>query len=146
GNMPTVDKNLLCFHGVFLLATVAMPSLTRLLGAYKYDSPYFEHWQIVSHMFMHGSFMLICFHMFPLWMFGTAIERVWGPKKFLIYYFVTGFGAFVLHYAIIAWQVNRLVQQLGPEALEIIKTQGIQLWLEGINYTDPLWGELNAFY
>lgn len=146
GNMPTVVKNLLIINGLFFLATVAMPSLTKLLGAYYYDSPYFEPWQIVTHMFMHGGFMHIFFNMFALWMFGTAIERIWGPKKFLTYYVITGFGAFILHYAVVAWQVNELVNQLGPEALETIRTQGVKLWSEGRNYTDPLWAQLNIYY
>src|SRR5690606_35055188 len=59
---------------------------------------------------------------------------------------VTGFGAFVLHYAVIAWQVHGLVQELGPDVLQTIKTQGIQIWAEGRNYTDPRWAQLNAFY
>jgi len=145
-NMPVVVKNLLIINGLFFLGTIAYQPLTQLFGAYYYDSPYFEPWQIITHMFMHGGFAHIFFNMFALWMFGTAIERVWGPQKFLIYYFVTGFGAFVLHYAVIAWQVNGLVEQLGPQAIETVKTQGVQLWAEGKNYTEPLMRQLNAFY
>lgn len=144
--MPTVVKNLLIINGLFYLATAAMPELTHLFGAYYYDSPYFEPWQIITHMFMHGSFMHIFFNMFALWMFGTAIERIWGPKRFLIYYLITGFGAFVLHYAVVAWQVHGVVDQLGPEAVETIKTQGVKLWADGRNYTDPLMAQLNIFY
>lgn len=145
-HMPTVVKNLLIINGLFYLATAAMPELTHLFGAYYYDSPYFEPWQIITHMFMHGSFMHIFFNMFALWMFGTAIERIWGPKRFLIYYLITGFGAFVLHYAVVAWQVHGVVDQLGPEAVETIKTQGVKLWADGRNYTDPLMAQLNIFY
>ena len=145
-NMPRIVKNLLIINGLFFLATIAMPQLTHVFGAYYWDSPYFKPWQIVTHMFMHGSFMHIFFNMFALWMFGTAIERVWGHKRFLIYYLVTGFGAFALHYAVVAWQVHGLVEQLGPEALETIRTQGVKLWSEGRNYTDPVWAQLNMFY
>ncbi len=145
-NMPTVVKNLLIINGLFFLGTIAVPSLTEIFGAYYYDSPYFKVWQIVTHMFMHASFAHIFFNMFALWMFGTAIERIWGPKKFLIYYLITGFGAFVLHYAIIAWQVHGLVEQLGPGAIETIKTQGVKLWAEGRNYSEPLLAQLNIFY
>jgi membrane associated rhomboid family serine protease len=42
---------------------------------------------------MHGNFMHLFFNMFALYMFGRILESVWGPKKFLIYYFVTGIGA-----------------------------------------------------
>ncbi len=145
-NMPVVVKNLLIINGLFFLGTIAYEPLTKLFGAYYYDSPYFKPWQIITHMFMHGGLAHIFFNMFALWMFGTAIERVWGPQKFLIYYLITGFGAFVLHYAVIAWQVNGLVEQLGPQAIETVKTQGVQLWAEGKNYSEPLMGKLNAFY
>lgn len=145
-NMPPVVKNLLIINGLFFLASAAMPELNHLFGAYYWDSPYFKPWQIITHMFMHANFAHIFFNMFALWMFGTAIERIWGPKRFLVYYLITGFGAFVLHYAVVAWQVHGIIEQLGPEAVSTIKEQGIKLWADGRNYTDPLWGQLNIFY
>ena len=45
---------------------------------------------------MHGSFMHLFFNMFAVWMFGTVMERVWGPKRFLIYYLVCGIGAGII--------------------------------------------------
>ncbi len=150
GDMPVVVKNLLIINGLFFLATVALESqgiaLSRILGAFYWDSPHFKPWQIVSHMFMHGSLMHIFFNMFALWMFGSAIERVWGPKRFLTYYLITGLGAFLLHYGVVAWQVNQLVQEIGPQAVEVIKNDGIRLWAEGRNYTDPNWRQLNIYY
>ena len=55
---------------------------------------------------MHGSFMHILFNMFAVFMFGAAIESVWGPKKFLTYYILTGLGAAVAHYAIVYYQMQ----------------------------------------
>jgi len=49
--------------------------------------------QIVSHMFMHGDITHLLFNMFGLYMFGSAVEATWGPKRFLFYYFFCGFGA-----------------------------------------------------
>ena len=60
-------------------------------------SPFFHWWQPVTHMFMHGGFWHILFNMYTLYIFGSALERVWGPKKFLIFYFVTGIGAAAIH-------------------------------------------------
>lgn len=145
-NMPIIVKNLLIVNVLFFLGTLAVPSFTGIFGAFYFDSPRFEPWQIVTHMFMHGGFAHILFNMFALWMFGTAIERVWGPKRFLIYYFVCGLGAYFLYTAVLAWQINDLVSQLGPEAIEMVKTQGIQYWLSGQNYTNPELAQLNAFY
>jgi membrane associated rhomboid family serine protease len=48
-------------------------------------------------MFMHADLMHIFFNMYALWLFGSMIERVWGGKKFLFYYLVTGIGAACLH-------------------------------------------------
>ena len=50
-------------------------------------------WQLVTYMFLHGGFIHILINMFVLWMFGGALERLWGSKEFLRYYFFTGIGA-----------------------------------------------------
>jgi membrane associated rhomboid family serine protease len=49
-------------------------------------------WQLVTYMFLHHGFWHIFFNMFALWMFGSPLERVWGPRGFLRYYFLTGIG------------------------------------------------------
>ena len=53
----------------------------------------FQVWQLVTYLFMHGSFMHLLFNMFALWMFGLELENEWGSKKFLAYYALCGFGA-----------------------------------------------------
>lgn len=50
-------------------------------------------WQIVTYMFLHGGLIHVFFNMLFLWMMGSEIERAWGGKEFLKYYFVTGCGA-----------------------------------------------------
>ncbi len=60
-------------------------------------SPFFRIWQPITHMFMHGDFWHIFFNMYTLFIFGSVLERVWGQKKFLLFYFVTGLGAALLH-------------------------------------------------
>lgn len=50
-------------------------------------------WQIITYMFLHGSFAHIFFNMFALWMFGPDIERKLGSREFIKYYFITGIGA-----------------------------------------------------
>lgn len=71
--------------------------LGRLRFAVYYPtSPYFQPFQVVTYMFMHGGVAHIFFNMYALYMFGTAVESSWGPKRFLFYYLFTGFGALVL--------------------------------------------------
>jgi rhomboid-like protein len=68
-------------------------------------------------MFMHGGFFHLLFNMFALWMFGSMVERVWGPKRFLIFYFICGLSAAFFQlgsYAYDFWQYdhNSLSQEL----------------------------------
>ncbi|MCZ4409921.1 rhomboid family intramembrane serine protease [Cryomorphaceae bacterium 1068] len=150
GNMPEVVKNLLIINGLFFLATIALKpqgiDLEVYFAAFYWKSILFEPWQIVTHMFMHASFPHIFFNMFALWMFGSAIERIWGGKRFLLYYLVTGFGAFILHYLVVAYQIEQLLPQVSSEMLEVIKTEGAQLVINNRNYTDPVIGKLNGLY
>jgi len=53
-------------------------------------------WQPVTYMFLHGGLFHILFNMLALWMFGTELERMWGTRYFLKFYFVTGTGAGIL--------------------------------------------------
>lgn len=66
----------------------------------------FHIYQLVTYMFMHGGFQHILFNMFALWMFGCVVERVWGPKKFLLLHSVWSGSRFVgkLHSILPMWQ------------------------------------------
>ena len=52
-------------------------------------------WQLVTYMFLHATYWYphILFNMLMLWMFGTEVERAWGTREFVKYYFVCGIGA-----------------------------------------------------
>ena len=50
-------------------------------------------WQPFTYMFFHGDIWHVLINMFVLWMFGTELERVWGKKNFLRFYFITGVGS-----------------------------------------------------
>ncbi|MFM6926716.1 MAG: rhomboid family intramembrane serine protease, partial [Ferruginibacter sp.] len=75
--------------------------LTDKIALFPFNSGFFKPYQLVTHMFAHASYdfagNIVIFHillnMYALWMFGTALERVWGPKRFLIFYLVCGLGA-----------------------------------------------------
>ncbi len=53
----------------------------------------FRVWEIATYMFLHAGVFHLLFNMLALWMFGTELERVWGTRGFLKFYFVTGIGA-----------------------------------------------------
>jgi membrane associated rhomboid family serine protease len=50
-------------------------------------------WQPITYLFLHAGFFHIIFNLFALWMFGADLERMWGPRRFLTYFFLTGVGA-----------------------------------------------------
>jgi membrane associated rhomboid family serine protease len=68
-------------------------SIEDLFALHHYRSDYFSPYQIITHMFMHGGIFHILVNMYVLYMFGSIVERVWGPKRFLIFYFLCGIGA-----------------------------------------------------
>ncbi|HOX77751.1 MAG TPA: rhomboid family intramembrane serine protease [Bacteroidales bacterium] len=103
--LPPVVKNLLIINGIMFLAQfVAEKSfgirLEEHLGLRYPGASEFRPWQLISYMFLHGNFWHLFFNMFALWMFGNALENIWGPKRFLIYYFITGIGAALIHYLV----------------------------------------------
>ncbi|HRY33830.1 MAG TPA: rhomboid family intramembrane serine protease [Bacteroidales bacterium] len=103
--LPPVVKNILIINVIFFLATLALGKsmnidLVKILGLHYFGASAFEPYQIITYMFMHGGFTHILFNMFAVWMFGNALEHVWGGKRFLIYYLVTGVGAAICHYLI----------------------------------------------
>jgi len=72
----------------------------------------FQPFQIVTHFFMHGGMMHILFNMFALVMFGSSLEQVWGPKKFLLFYFTAGLGAAFFSLGIDYYQYTQLVASI----------------------------------
>ena len=115
--LPPVVKNLLIINGLFYLATMALKSsihvdLTNILGLHYIGAPDFRPYQYVTYMFMHSAtnFSHILFNMFALWMFGNTLENIWGGKKFLIYYMLTGIGAAVVYTFWISIEVAPVVQ------------------------------------
>jgi membrane associated rhomboid family serine protease len=57
-------------------------------------------WELVTYLFLHGGWFHIIFNMFALWMFGSDLESLWGRKRFLFYYFLTGIGAGIFDVAL----------------------------------------------
>jgi len=111
--MPPVVKNLLIINllmyiGTWLCETKFGIELTQYLGLYYPGSEWFKPYQLFTHLFMHANFMHIFSNMFALWMFGTAIENIWGSKRFLFYYLFTGLGAAGLHMLISWWRITDL--------------------------------------
>lgn len=140
--MPPVVKNLIFINVIMLLAYYAVGSvfdinLNRILGLYFPKSELFKPIQIVTHMFMHGGIWHLFFNMFALYMFGQVLEQVWGPKRFLIYYFVCGLGAALIHESVIAFQYMHFVRALSPDDLQLVINEGTAYFNKGQGFIDP---------
>src|SRR5512137_748335 len=91
--------------GVYLLQTLSELAGSRFLVAYFGLIPVrVTHslmiWQLATYMFLHGGVLHILFNMLTLFMFGNDLERYWGTRRFLNYYFITGIGAGVCSWLI----------------------------------------------
>lgn len=146
--LPEVIKNLLIINGLFFLATIVFSNvmhidLIKTLGLYLPASDNFNPYQLVTHMFMHGGLTHIFFNMFALWMFGYTLENIWGSKRFLIYYMVTGLGAAVLHLGVNYWEYYQVLNQLTPEQIDLVRAQGLEVLASHQNYNDAAMAKLN---
>ncbi|MCX6240470.1 MAG: rhomboid family intramembrane serine protease [Bacteroidetes bacterium] len=109
--LPLVVKNLLIINLLCFVATMSLESafridLTNIFGLHYFKSDLFRSYQFVTYMFFHADFQHILYNMFALWMFGYLLENVWGPKRFLTYYMITGIGAALVQTAINYWHIS----------------------------------------
>lgn len=121
-NLPEVVKNLLIINGLFFLATYVLNSsfnlnLVKYLGLHQFQSPDFRPHQLITHMFMHSTASInhLLFNMFGVWMFGKTLENIWGAKRFLVFYIVTGLGAAIIHLGITQYEILSLTTSLPQE-------------------------------
>jgi membrane associated rhomboid family serine protease len=112
--------NVMMFVIMLLARYLGNIDLNAILGLYFPKSDYFRPYQVVTHMFMHANFWHIFMNMWALVLFGQILESVWGPKRFLIYYLVTGLGAAFTFELIQSLQYANLLTQITPENLQFI--------------------------
>lgn len=119
--LPTIVKNLIIINSIMAFAQFVLGrfgiDLSDYLGLHYWKSTYFKPWQYFTHMFLHGSYndvnltiMHLFSNMFALWMFGSILENVWGPKRFLTFYIVCGLGAAALHMGVLAYEYKVIEQ------------------------------------
>ena len=111
-NMPTAIRHI-------IIINILVRIMTSLNSDFMYEhfalfyptSQFFQWWQPVTHMFMHGGFWHLFFNMYTLYIFGSVLERIWGTKKFLVFYFVTGLGAAAIHTGVEWMQMQNWLTQ-----------------------------------
>src|SRR5687768_3616483 len=96
GPLTPAIKALVMANVAAFLVSLVVPAVTLRLGLRPADVfGNFALWQPVTYMFLHGGIFHILFNMLALWMFGVELERMWGSRFFVKYYFVAGVGAAV---------------------------------------------------
>lgn len=149
---PIVTKNLLAINASLFLATWVAETkgvdLNSILGLHLFLAEDFKPLQIVTYMFMHGSFTHLFFNMFALFMFGRVLEQVWGPKRFLVFYMATGVGAGLVQELVqyIYFQTSLAMYEgvsLAP-GLVIPMAEYLNLWTT-VGASGAIYGILMAF-
>src|SRR5262245_60010286 len=94
---PAIKVLIITNVAIFLLMWLMTAGLSQALQKFLGLEPAaifegFRFWQPLTYMFLHDTMQFghILFNMLALWMFGTELERMWGTKAFLRYYFATG--------------------------------------------------------
>jgi len=94
GPLSRALKGLIGANVAMFVLTTFVPALIPVLGLIPSAVVHqFRIWQLASYMFLHGGLFHILFNMLALWMFGAELERIWGTREFLKFYFITGVGA-----------------------------------------------------
>lgn len=137
-NLTPITRNIIILNVVvYILANFILSRdfIYNNFSAFFPTSPFFKSWQILTHMFMHARFdsgtgiMHIAFNMLTFASFGPVLERFLGEKKFLILYFLSGVGAFLLFNL---WEFYQIYNDAQP------------LISQGISFTEILHGNFDA--
>ena len=118
--MPPISELLKSMTNRLVLVTVIAFFIVEALFAgqrngmelYFWQNPNFHFWQLFTHLFLHGGFTHLAFNMIALWSFGRVLERVWGNRRFLIFYLVCGVGAGVISIAVNQFEFQMMTAEL----------------------------------
>jgi membrane associated rhomboid family serine protease len=111
--LPVVIKNLIIINGLVWLAQITVGQdllgMEDLFALHYFTSDYYHVWQFITYMFLHSSqsFFHILFNMFALWMFGSILENLWGPSRFLAFYLVCGLGAGITQALALSYDISQ---------------------------------------
>ena len=149
-NMPPIVKNLLLVNVIFFVAQFTLEDFMRNLKLVPVFSEHFRPWQLATYFFMHGNLPHIFFNMFALIIFGTQLERIWRPQKFLFFYLACAIGAALIHMLVGYIRLKSFESTIDPivlnQYLNLVQDKGYELILNRANFANPILGKLNALY
>lgn len=133
-NIPQVTRSLLILNVLMFILTEFLGlqgiDLRSMLAIHAINSPFFEPYQIVSHFFMHGNFMHLFMNMFGLLMFGAFLEKLWGAKRFFIFFFSAAIGSWLVDGTVGFIEIYNLKAELisrGYTSSQLIEIQNIAI-------------------
>lgn len=150
-SIPVVTKNLIIINLLFWLASLVLPrvgiDLIDLLGLHFPGVKDFYPFQLVTYMFMHDtrSFAHILFNMFGVYMFGRILENVWGSKRFLTFYLVTGIGAGIVQELVWLYSIQSFASANGVTLSYLVANDPSLNYLVTIGASGAVFGILLAF-
>lgn len=148
-SIPPVTLNLIIINVIVWLAQSLLLrrgiDISDLLGLHYIESPAFKIFQPITYMFLHDtrSFIHVFSNMFAVFMFGRFIEQYWGSKRFLSYYFISGIGAAAIQMLVVYFRLLFIKNGMSDEAISEVYANGYSIIMRGMNYSDPLQGNLN---
>ena len=117
-SIPVATRNIIVINVlVWIMCYLNKGFMYETFSLFYPTSPFFHWWQPVTHMFMHGGFWHLFFNMYTLYMFGRMLEDRWGARKFLIFYFVTGLGAALVHTGVEWIQMQSWMSQVAEGSM-----------------------------
>lgn len=128
--LPPATLNLIIINGLVWLAELVFLrfgyNLIDLLGMHYFEAPNFSFWQLITYAFLHddSSISHLFFNMFALFMFGGQIERLWGSRRFLIFYGVCALTAALTQQIVWYFGLHEMALLSGGYATEQYVTVG----------------------
>lgn len=153
-SIPPVIKNLIIVNALVYFAQEVFKNnesfnISNLFALHDVHSAFFRPHQLVTYLFMHGGIWHLLINMFSLWMFGSMLENVWGSKRFLIFYMVSGIGAALIHLAVLYFEMEPIMaefRQLAPEQQAFyIEAQNFVVNTPTVGASGAVFGCLAAF-
>lgn len=149
--IPPVTQNLIIINALCWLASLVLPRLGIDLiewGGLHFPGTHAFHWfQPLTYMFLHDTHSIghLFFNMFAVFMFGRVLEATWGPRRFLVFYLITGVGAALIQELTWLYQIQDLAAQNGISVMRQIALDPGVAMLVTIGASGAVFGVLLAF-
>lgn len=154
--LPPVIKNLLIINVLVFIAQISashgtgeLTFIENTFALHTWQSPLFKPWQFITYLFLHGSFEHIFFNMFALWTFGSVLESLWGPKRFILFYLACGMGAALCHMIVLYFEMQPVAEFFKSlpyeQQQQILSNPNFKLYEPTLGASGAIFGCLAAF-